>query len=189
MAVCHPTSRSLHEPMADPAERPSPDAATESSTDLDLVEYLVVAVSDLGSLGTVTAALADLVASEAIRILDLVCVSKAGEGGEGGELTVVEYEEVEELAALQNVEGDIGGLLSVQDIDTASRRLTPGSSAILLLVEDRWAGGLSAAARQAGGRLVGGGRVARPLLEAAWRLGGMQSDVPTDSRGREAGRG
>jgi hypothetical protein len=150
--------------MADPAERRPSDAAIDSSTDLDLVEYLVVVVSDLGSLRTVTSALADLVASEAIRILDLVCVSKSAEGGE---LTVVEVEEVEAMAALEKVEGDIGGFLSPQDIETASRPLAAGSSAILLLVEDRWARGLSTAARQAGGRVVGGGRVARPLVEAA----------------------
>jgi len=160
MTLCHPTSPSLREPMADPAGRRSSDAAT----DLDLVEYLVVVVSDLGSLAGVTSALADLVASESLRILDLVCVSK---GAEGGELTVVEFEEVEAMAALERVEGEVGGLLSAQDIETASRPLTSGSSAVLLLVEDRWAIGLSTAARQAGGRVVGGGRVARPRVEAA----------------------
>lgn len=162
--MCHPTSRFLRVPMADPAEPRSSDAATDSGTDLDLVEYLVVVVADLGSLRTVTSALADLAASAAIRILDLVCVSKSAEGGE---LTVVEFEEVEGMAALEKVDGDVGGLLSAQDIETASRPLAAGSSAILLLVEDRWARGLSAAARQAGGRVVGGGRVARPRLEAA----------------------
>ena len=65
------------------------------------------------------------------------------------------------------MEGDIGGLLSTRDIETASRPLAAGSSAILLVVEDRWAHALSTAARQAGGRVVGGGRVARPLVEAA----------------------
>jgi hypothetical protein len=166
MAKCHPTSRSLRKPMADPAERRSSDAATDNGPDLDLVEYLVVVVSDLGSLRTVTSALADLVASASISILDLVCVSKSADGGK---LTVVEFEKVEAMATLEQVEGDIGGLLSAQDIETASRPLTAGSSAILLLVEDRWARGLSTAARQAGGRVVGGGRVARPLVEAAFK--------------------
>jgi hypothetical protein len=166
MAKCHPTIRSLRKPMADPAERRSSDAATDNGPDLDLVEYLVVVVSDLGSLRTVTSALADLVASAAISILDLVCVSKSAEDGK---LTVVEFEKVEAMATLEQVEGDIGGLLSAQDIETATRPLTAGSSAILLLVEDRWARGLSTAARQAGGRVVGGGRVARPLVEAAFK--------------------
>ena len=161
MAGCFPPSRPPRDPMADPAERRRSVAA--SDTDTDLVEYLMVVVPDLGSLRTVTPALADLVASAAIRILDLVCVSKSAEG----ELTVVEFEEAEGMAALEAVDGDIGGLLSTHDIETASRQLAAGSSAILLVVEDRWAQALSTAARRAGGRVVGGGRVARPLVEAA----------------------
>jgi hypothetical protein len=159
MTACVPPSLSFRDPMADPADRRISDAAT----DTDLVEYLVVVVPELGSLRTVTPALADLVASAAIRILDLVCVSISAEG----ELTVVEFEDAEGMSALESVDGDIGGLLSTRDIETASRQLAAGSSAILLVVEDRWAQALSSAARRAGGRVVGGGRVARPLVEAA----------------------
>ena len=75
MAACVPPSWSFRDPMADPSERRVSDVAT----DTDLVEYLVVVVPDLGSLKNVTPALADLVASAAIRILDLVCVSKSAE--------------------------------------------------------------------------------------------------------------
>lgn len=164
--------------MADPAERRSSEAATES--DADLVEYLVVRVPDLGgSLRTVTPALADLVASAAIRILDLVCVSKSAESGE---LTVVEFEEAEGMSALENVDGEIGGLLSAHDIQTASRPLPAGSSAVLLVVEDRWAQGLSTAARRAGGRVVGGGRVARPRLEAVLEARSRAEEAEAERR-------
>jgi Family of unknown function (DUF6325) len=127
MTGCVPPSSSSHDPMAEPAERRSSDAAT----DTDLVEYLVVVVPDLGSLRTVTPTLADLVASEAIRILDLVCVSRSAEGGQ---LTVVEFEDAEGMSALESVDGDVGGLLSPRDIETASRLLAAGSSAIVLFV-------------------------------------------------------
>jgi hypothetical protein len=162
MTTCYPTNKYLREPMADPSESRSSDAARD--TDTDLVEYLVVAVPDLGSLRTVTRALANVVVSEAIRILDLVCVSRSAEGGG---LTVVEFEEIEEMAALEKVDGDVGGLLSTRDIETASRSVAAGSSALLLVVEDRWARGLSTSARQAAGRVLGGERVSRPLVEAA----------------------
>jgi len=173
MAPCLPPSWSLRDPMADPAERRSSDAAT----DTDLVEYLVVVVPDLGSLRTVTPTLADLVASEAIRILDLVCVSRSAEGGQ---LTVVEFEDAEGMSALESVDGDVGGLLSPRDIETASRLLAAGSSAIVLVVEDRWARALSTAARRAGGRVVGGGRVARPLVEAALGARALVTDVDAE---------
>jgi Family of unknown function (DUF6325) len=177
MPACPPTSRSVRDPMADPAERRASGGTPE--TDTDLVEYLVVVVPDLGSLSTVTPALADLVASAAIRILDLVCVSKSAEGGE---LTVVEFEEAEGMSALESVDGDIGGLLTTRDIETASRLLAPGSSAILLVVEDRWAQALSTAAKRAGGRVVGGGRVARPLVEAALEATSRATGVETQQR-------
>ena len=177
MTACVPQSSFFRDPMAEPAERRSPDAA--SDTDTDLVEYLVVVVPDLGSLRTVTPALADLVASAAIRILDLVCVSKSADGGE---LTVVEFEEAEGMSALESVEGDIGGLLTTRDIETASRLLAPGSSAILLVVEDRWAQALSTAAKRAGGRVVGGGRVARPLVEAALEATSRATGVDAEQR-------
>jgi uncharacterized membrane protein len=147
--------------MTDSAElRPA-----RAATDTDLVEYLVVVVRDLDSLGTVVPALTELVASEAIRILDLVCVTKSTEG----ELTVKEFEQVEGMSALERVEGEVGGLLTTRDIETASRRLDAGSSAMLLVVEDRWAERLSAAAREAGGRVVGGGRISSPVADAALR--------------------
>ena len=177
MAGCFPPSRPPRDPMADPAERRRSVAA--SDTDTDLVEYLVVVVPDLGSLRTVTPALADLVASAAIRILDLVCVSKSAEGGE---LTVVEFEEAEGMSALESVDGDIGGLLTIRDIETASRLLAAGSSAILLVVEDRWAQALSTAAKRAGGRVVGGGRVARPLVEAALEATSRATGVDAELR-------
>src|SRR4029079_13223752 len=65
-----PPSLSFRDPMADPSGGWCSDVATDPY----LVEYLVVVVPDLGSLKTVTPALADLVASAALRILDLLCV-------------------------------------------------------------------------------------------------------------------
>jgi len=78
------------------------------------------------------------------------------------------------------VDGDVGGLLSPRDIETASRLLAAGSSAIVLVVEDRWARALSTAARRAGGRVVGGGRVARPLVEAALDATSLVTDLEAE---------
>ena len=124
----------------------------------------MVVVPEFGSLTSLTPALADVVASSAIRILDLVCVARSATDGS---LTVLEFEDVESVAALQGVDESAGGLLSERDIEKASVALEEGSSAILLLVEDRWAKDLSAAARRAGGRVVGGERVARSRVEIA----------------------
>lgn len=143
-------------------------ATTGDSSDVpvdpDLVEYLMVVVPELGTLTDLTPALTDLVASSSIRILDLVCVVRsAGDDS----LSVLELEDVESIAGLMEVEGEVGGLLSEHDIQQASVALDAGWAAILLLVQDRWAEGLSSAARQAGGRVAGGARITRPRVRTA----------------------
>ena len=124
----------------------------------------MVVVPRSGSLTSLTPALTSLVASSAIRVLDLVCVARSATDGK---LTVLESEEVAGIAELHVVAGDDDGLLSERDIEMASVALPVGLSAILLLVEDRWAEDLSAAAKRAGGRVIGGERVARSRVEVA----------------------
>src|ERR671911_8950 len=88
------------------------------------------------------------------------------------------------LAALAAVEGEVGGLLSDRDIDQASVVLEPGTAALLLVAEDRWAQPVSAAAQHAGGRIVAGERIPRARVEAA--LSGM-SRAPNHAEEREEG--
>ena len=160
MRVCRDTTRPLPEPMADPADSAAPYLAA----DADLVEYLMVVVPELGSMEGLALALTETVASAAIRILDLVCVTRSETDGS---LTVLEFEDVAAMAALQHAEGEVGGMLSDHDIETACLAVESGSSAILLLVEDRWAESLSNAARRAGGRVAGGECIARARVESA----------------------
>jgi hypothetical protein len=144
--------------------------------DLDLVEYVVISVPDLSSAVGVAAALKQLVESGQIRILDLVGVDTSADG----RFTAVEHEWLSGLAALDNVDGEVGGLLSEDDIALASGALRPGTSALVVVVEDRWAQQLADAARDCGGRIIGGERIPRLRLERARRSrtgpeGGEQS--------------
>jgi hypothetical protein len=84
-------------------------AAVHDSTapDLDLVEYVVISVPDLSAAVGVAAALKQLVESAQIRILDLVGVDI----GPDGRFAAVEPEQLAGLAALDSVEGEVGGLL------------------------------------------------------------------------------
>ena len=90
-----------------------------SAPDLDLVEYVVISVPELSAAVGVAAALKQLVESGQIRILDLVGVYT----GPDGRFTVIEPELMSGLAALENVEGEVGGLLSEDDIALASGAL------------------------------------------------------------------
>jgi Family of unknown function (DUF6325) len=123
----------------------------------DLVEYVIVAVPDQDALAAVVPALAK------IRILDLVVLVRDREGA----VTVLEFEDVESMAALRRVEGEVGGMLSDHDIALASHALRPGTAGLVLVTEDRWAEPLSAAARHAGGQIIGGERIPPPRVEGA----------------------
>jgi hypothetical protein len=129
----------------------------------DLVGYVIVAVPDQDSLAAVVPALAELVRTAKIRILDLVVLARDREGA----VTVLEFEDVESMKGLRHVEGEVGGMLSEHDIALASIALRPGTAGIVLLTEDRWAEPLSAAARRAGGQIIAGERIPPSRVEDA----------------------
>ena len=121
----------------------------------DLVQYLVVVVPDIDSLPMMTPALAQLVETEAIRILDVVVIARQPDGS----IAVLELEDVPNLEGLAGVEGEVGGLLGDQDIALVALGLRPGAVGLVVVTEDRWAETLSASARQAGGTIVAGERI------------------------------
>ncbi|MFL6133273.1 MAG: hypothetical protein ACJ72A_10735 [Nocardioidaceae bacterium] len=132
--------------------------------DVSLVESFTIAAWDLAALETIGSAVAELVEEDAIRILDLVCLTR---GIDDVQASVFELDDVESLRALNDVDGEVGGLLSSNDIELASLAVEPGSAAILIVVEDRWAERLSTAARSAGGRVLGGQRISPTLVDDA----------------------
>jgi hypothetical protein len=129
----------------------------------DLVEYFIIAVPDVDSLAVLAPALAELVQRAAIRILDVVIVAKDA----AGSVTALELDAVDAMAALRGGESDVGGLLSDHDIALASVAVRPGSAAVIVVTEDRWAKPLSVAAQRAGGHIVGGERIAASRVESA----------------------
>lgn len=128
----------------------------------DLVEYLLVVFPDTAALGSVVPAVRQLVASEQIRVLDIVVVDRHPDG----HLDILELDDVDALAPLADLDGDLG-LLSDNDLQLAARTVLAGEAALVLVAEDRWAERLSVAARGAGGRVVAGERIPAPRVEAA----------------------
>jgi hypothetical protein len=142
----------------------------------DLVEYMVVLTPDEASLAALVPALAELVAGARIRVLDLAVVVRGADGA----MTVREVETVESLAGLRHVEGEVGSLLSQQDVATAGLALRPGTAGLVIVTESRWAEPLSVAARNAGGRIVGGERI--PPRRVADALAQLLDDEPKGDR-------
>ncbi|GAA3479955.1 hypothetical protein GCM10018966_044850 [Streptomyces yanii] len=129
------------------------------------VEYLVVAFPGSRFTGAIAPALADAVASKAVRILDLTFVYRA----EDGTLDMVELEDLDpdDLVSFEPVEGVVSGLLNSEDIRALGESVPRGSSAALIVWEDLWAVPLTEAVRASGGRLVAHERIPADVAEAA----------------------
>jgi hypothetical protein len=127
------------------------------------VEYLVLGFPGNQFTGEIAPALAELADRGTIRILDLVFIAKDADG----EILAVELEEHGESDAFAALQGEIGGLISEEDIAHAAEELEPNTSAALLVWEDVWAGPLAEALHGAGGFFIEGGRIPHDLIELA----------------------
>lgn len=129
------------------------------------VEYLIIRFPGNRFSGEIAPALAELVESEVIRIIDLVFVKKDADG----QISVFEIDALDEAGDLgiDDLEGEAGGLLSDEDLELAAEALAPDSSAALIVWEQRWAARIAEAIRGAGGEIVAGERIPPEVVEAA----------------------
>jgi hypothetical protein len=127
------------------------------------VEYIIVGFPGNQFKGEIAPELAKLIDSGTIKVIDLVFILK----DEDGNVASFEFDQREELAAFAQLDGEVGGILSQEDIDYAGEALEPNSSAALLIWEDTWAAPFVEAVRNAGGVLIEGSRVPHELVEAA----------------------
>jgi len=127
------------------------------------VSYTVVAFPGNQFNGNIAPEVERLVASGIVRILDLVFVGK----DEAGDTISLEFDQLDELAAFGELEGEVGGLVNVEDLDHVAAGLEPGNSALIILWEDVWARPLAEAVIASGGVVVDSARIPAPLVEAA----------------------
>ena len=108
--------------------------------------------------------LLDLVSRGIIRILDIAFVTK----DEDGSVTGLELGDLKQVtAAFVEFEGAASGLLGFEDLQEAAGVLEPGTSAAVLVWENRWAAPVAAALRRSGGQLVASGRLPTQAILAA----------------------
>jgi len=127
------------------------------------IEYVILGFPGNKFTGKVAPELKRLLDSRTIRILDLVFVSK----DKDGKTTTFEYEDHNDFAPFMELDGEVGGLISQDDIDYAAESLQPDSSAAMLIWEDTWATAFVEALREADGVVLEGGRIPHDLIEAA----------------------
>jgi uncharacterized protein DUF6325 len=147
---------------------------TQGATELGPVDVLVVAYpADAPMTGDAVPLLLDLVDRGVIRVLDALFVVKEADGTFSGfEARDLEARGVGDLVAF---EGASSGLLGDDDAATAAEALDPGSAAVLLVYENRWAAPLFEAVHRNGGTVVGSQRIdTMALLDA---LGAAEARV------------
>jgi hypothetical protein len=127
------------------------------------VEYMILAFPGNQFKGEIAPELGKLIESGTIKIIDLVFIAKDADG----DVVAVEFDEHEQLEGFAGLDGDVGGLISEEDIAYAGESLEPNSSAALLIWEDTWAIPLVDALRNAGGVLLEGSRIPHDLIEPA----------------------
>ncbi|MGZ4248243.1 MAG: DUF6325 family protein [Solirubrobacteraceae bacterium] len=109
--------------------------------------------------------LLDLVDRGIVRVLDALFVRKEDDGTFAGfDLADLDEETAGDLTAFA---GATSGLLDDDDVATAAAEIEPGSAALMIVYENRWAAHFIAAVRRNGGELIGHQRVgAQQLIDA-----------------------
>jgi hypothetical protein len=137
----------------------------DESGALGPISYLIVEFPGNKMTGEGLPILVDLVERGVIRILDFVFVTK----GEDGSLAMIALEDLDldgsvDLAVFA---GASSGLVSESDLAEAAPAIQGGSSAAILIFENRWATGFVQALRRGGAELVAAGYIPHDELVAA----------------------
>src|SRR5438067_5573058 len=101
--------------------------------------------------------LANLTDRGIIRVIDLAFVHKDEDGTVSG-LALTDLDGDGSLDLLE-FEGASSGVLGQDEFDDAGEALEPGTSAAILVYENRWAAPLATALRKNGAQLVANGRI------------------------------
>jgi len=137
---------------------PKREAKMSTAIDeLGPVDYLVVEfpAGQSNFSGEMANELARLVESGTIRVLDLLILTKDGEG----DIDAIEIDDLDAVDELRGMETEIAELLASEDVVHLAEAMEPGTTAGVLVWENRWAAPFASAARRAGGQLIANGRI------------------------------
>lgn len=109
--------------------------------------------------------LLDLVDRGIVRVLDALFVRKEDDGTFAGfDLADLDEQAVGDLTVFA---GATSGMLDDEDVAAAAAEIEPGSAALVIVYENRWAAHFIAAVRRNGGTLIGQQRLGvQQLIDA-----------------------
>jgi dihydroorotase-like cyclic amidohydrolase len=138
--------------------------STDELEEMGPIDYLLIEWPGRQPTGEAAPILVDLVERGIIRVLDLAFIAKADDGS----VAALEIADLgQEVAELTVFEGASSGLLTDDDHAEAAEALEPGTSAALMVFENRWAAPLASTLRRSGGQLVASGRIPVQAVLAA----------------------
>ena len=141
------------------------DLVAEQLDQMGPVDYVLIEFPDGQPNGQAAPLLLDLVDRGIIRILDLMFITKDEDGTISGlEISDLDSQGAGEFTVF---EGASTGLLSDEDRDDAANAMEPGTAAVVIVFENRWAAPFARAVRKAGGQLVAFGRIPVQALLAS----------------------
>jgi hypothetical protein len=135
------------------------------------VEYIIVGFPGNEFNGEIAPELMALVESGTVRILDLIFIGKDADGS----VVAFEIDELDAAAGFGGLDTDVGGVISLEDIEYVAAALEPNSSAALLIWEDVWAARFAEAVRKSNGVLLEGARIPHEVIEPV--LAGLPAAV------------
>jgi uncharacterized membrane protein len=132
--------------------------------DMGPIDYVVLEWPGRQPKGEVAPMILDLHDRGIIRIIDVALMVK----GEDGSVAAVDLGAANgDSAGFSEFEGATSGLLGQDDLEEAAEALAPGTSAAVLVYENRWAAPVAVALRRSGGQLVATGRLPVQAVLAA----------------------
>jgi hypothetical protein len=139
--------------------------STEQLEEMGPIDYVVIEWPDKQPTGEAAPLILDLHDRGIIRILDVALLAKDSDGSvatlELGGL------DADDAGGFADFEGAASGLLGEDDLEEAAGVLEPGTSAAVLVWENRWAAPIAVALRRSGGQLVASGRIPVQAIIAA----------------------
>jgi Family of unknown function (DUF6325) len=131
------------------------DMSEEQLAEMGPIDYVVLEWPGRQPSGEVAPLLIDLVDRGIVRILDIAFLGK----DDNGSVYALELGDLDASAAFAPFDGASSGLLGADDLEEAANALEPGTSAAVIVWENRWAGPVAVAVRRSGGQLVASGRI------------------------------
>jgi hypothetical protein len=137
----------------------------DDTNEMGPISYMIVEFPENKMTGEGLNVLVDLDDRGVVRVLDLLFVTR----DEDGSIKAIELQDIDNDGELDVAmfEGASSGLLDDSDLADAASVIDPGSSAGVLIFENRWATPFTQALRRGGAELVAAGYIPLDAIEAS----------------------